>query len=114
MDFALLWGLTAFLCNYIPNLGSLLGSNGDAGRLRYNRGMKLKTSVTLSEDLLKRVDGMARKGEPRSQVLERLLREALDARARAEVEQRDRTLLNRHAEALNAEVDDVLGYQVDL
>ena len=80
----------------------------------YNRGMKLKTSVTLSEDLVKRVDRIARKGEPRSQVLERLLREALAARARDEAHQRDRNLLNQHADALNAEVEDLLGYQVDL
>lgn len=76
--------------------------------------MKRKTSVTLSDDVVKSVDRIARKGEPRSRVLERLLREALAARARDEAHERDRNLLNRHADALNAEVEDVLGYQVDL
>ena len=52
--------------------------------------MKLKTSVTLSEDLVKMVDQVAQKGEARSQVLERLLREALTARARREADERDR------------------------
>lgn len=83
-------------------------------RLEYDFGMKLKTSVTLSEDLLKIVDRLARKGEPRSQVIERLLREAVVARVRDQADQLDRTLLNRHADALNAEVEDVLGYQIDL
>jgi metal-responsive CopG/Arc/MetJ family transcriptional regulator len=76
--------------------------------------MKLKTSVTLSEDLVKMVDRAARKGEARSQVLERLLREALAARARREADKRDRDLLNRHAEALNAKAEDALRYQGDL
>jgi metal-responsive CopG/Arc/MetJ family transcriptional regulator len=76
--------------------------------------MKLKTSVTLSEELVKMVDRAARKGEARSQVLERLLREALAARARREADERDRALLNRHAEALNAEAEDALRYQIDL
>ncbi|MBA3887664.1 MAG: hypothetical protein H0X67_18325 [Acidobacteria bacterium] len=76
--------------------------------------MKLKTSVTLSEDLVKMVDRIAHKGEPRSQVLERLLREALAARAREGADRRDRDLINRHADALNAEAEDVLRYQVDL
>lgn len=76
--------------------------------------MKLKTSITLSEDLVKMLDRIARKGEARSKVLERLLREALSARARQERDKRDRDLLNRHAEALNAEVEDALRFQADL
>lgn len=80
----------------------------------YHLGMKLKRSVTLSEDLVKMVDRAGRKGEARSQILERLLREALTARARREVEDRDRKLLNRHADALNAEAGDALHYQIDL
>jgi len=73
--------------------------------------MRLKTSVTLSEDLLRAIDRAARKGEARSQVLERLVREGLAARARREAGERDRTLINEHAEALNAEVEDALHYQ---
>jgi metal-responsive CopG/Arc/MetJ family transcriptional regulator len=76
--------------------------------------MKLKTSVTLSEDVLKTVDRAARKGESRSAAIERLLRESLAARARHALERQDRALLDRHADALNAEVDDVLGYQAEV
>lgn len=76
--------------------------------------MKTKTSITLSEDVLKTVDRAARKGESRSAAIERLLRDGLAARARHALEQQDRALLDRHADALNAEVDDVLGYQADV
>jgi metal-responsive CopG/Arc/MetJ family transcriptional regulator len=82
--------------------------------MAYKSGMKLKTSVTLSEELLKMVDRAARKGEARSQVLERLVREALAARERKETNERDRDLINRHADALNAEMEDALRYQIDL
>lgn len=80
----------------------------------YICGMKLKTSVTLSEDLVKSIERAAHKGENRSQAIERLLRETLAARAQQAANARDRALIDRHAKALNAEADDVLGFQVDL
>lgn len=76
--------------------------------------MKVKTSVTLSEPLLKTIDKAARKGESRSAAIERLLRESLMARARQAADSRDLALINQHAEELNAEAEDVLSYQVDL
>ena len=75
--------------------------------------MKVKTSVTLSEDLVETIDRIARKGEGRSQVLERLVREGLASRVRREADDRDRALINRHATALNAEVEDALHYQAE-
>ena len=76
--------------------------------------MKVKTSITLSAPLLKTIDRTVRKGESRSEVIERLLREGLVAAARRAADRRDLFLINEHADALNAEADDVLGYQVDL
>ena len=76
--------------------------------------MKLKTSVTLSEDIMKTIDRVARKGESRSAVVERLVRESLAARARQAVAERDRAVLDRHADALNAEAEDVLRFQGDV
>lgn len=76
--------------------------------------MKLKTSVTLSEDLVKRVDRASQKGESRSQTIERLLKDSLEASARKVAERRDLALINQHADELNAEAEDVLGYQVEL
>ena len=76
--------------------------------------MKLKTSVTLSEDVVKALDRVARAGEGRSRTIERLLRERLAADARRAADQRELALINRHAEELNAEAADVLQYQGDL
>ena len=83
--------------------------------MEYNGSMKVKTSITLSEDVLKRVQRVSRKaGENRSETIERLLRESLAARARHAADQRELDLINRHADTLNAEAADVLDYQVEL
>jgi metal-responsive CopG/Arc/MetJ family transcriptional regulator len=82
--------------------------------VEYDVGMKLKTSVTLSEDVVKRLDRATKKGESRSQAIERLLRESLYAEARRATDLRDLALINRHAAQLNAEADDVLAYQTQL
>ena len=81
--------------------------------MEYDSSMKLKTSLTLSEDVLKTIRWAARKGESRSQTIERLVREGLAARARRAADDRDLALINRHAARLNAEADDVLAYQVE-
>lgn len=76
--------------------------------------MKVKTSVTLSEDVLRAVKRAAGRTVSRSEAVERLLREGLAARARRETDARDLALINEHADALNAEADDVLAYQDDV
>lgn len=73
--------------------------------------MKLKTSVTLSEDLLAGVKRAARRGESRSETVERLLRERLNEVAQRERHAREVAQINRHADALNSEAADVLAYQ---
>ena len=80
----------------------------------YTGSMKLKTSVTLSEEIVKSLARAARRGESRSETIERLLREGLAARAQQATDARDLALINAHADALNEEAGDVLGYQVDL
>lgn len=76
--------------------------------------MKVKTSVTLSEDVLKTLKRAARRGESRSQTIERVLREHLATCERRAVDRRDLARINRHADRLNAEAEDVLDYQTDL
>ncbi len=76
--------------------------------------MKRKTSVTLSDDVLRLLAKAAGKGESRSQTIERLVREGLLGRARRLADERDLAILNRHADALNREAADVLEYQGDL
>ena len=73
--------------------------------------MKSKTSITLSEDLLLSVKKVARKGESRSETIERLLRERLNDEAARRAREREVAQINRHADALNAEAADVLTYQ---
>lgn len=75
--------------------------------------MKVKTSVTLSEDLVKTVRRAGRKGESRSETIERLVRLGLLTEARRAADARDLALINEHADRLNAEAADVLGYQVE-
>lgn len=80
----------------------------------YIPGMKVKTSVTLSEDIIKGLDRAARPGESRSRAIERLLRERLAAEARRVADRKDLDLINKHSAELNAEAEDVLSYQKEL
>ncbi|MGA9527409.1 MAG: ribbon-helix-helix protein, CopG family [Terriglobales bacterium] len=73
--------------------------------------MKQKTSITLSSDVLARVDRMAGSRHSRSAVIEHVLRSYLKEDARARVQSRDLELLNEAAEILNSEATDVLDYQ---
>ncbi|MBA2305033.1 MAG: ribbon-helix-helix protein, CopG family [Acidobacteria bacterium] len=75
---------------------------------------KQKTSVTLSADILAGLRRAARRGESRSETVERLLRERLNDEASRLRRAREMEQINRHADALNAEAADVLAYQGDL
>lgn len=72
--------------------------------------MKVKTSVTLSADLLRAVDELA-KSSSRSEVIEHAVRDFLAARKRALRDARDVEIMNKHADAYNLETSDLLGYQ---
>ncbi|MSO52543.1 MAG: hypothetical protein CK533_10315 [Acidobacterium sp.] len=73
--------------------------------------MRQKTSLTLSEDVLAGVTKASRRGESRSETVNRLLRERLADVAAHLVHEREVAQINRHADALNAEAADVLAYQ---
>ncbi len=76
--------------------------------------MRVKTSVTIDESILRAIDKSAGPNKSRSRVLEDAAREFLARRARATREARDLEILNSAAEALNREMDDVLAYQADV
>ena len=76
--------------------------------------MRVKTSVTIDEDVLRAIDKVASRHRSRSRVLEEAAREFLARRARSAREARDLELLNANAESLNREMQDVLAYQVDV
>ena len=72
--------------------------------------MKQKTSITLSTDIVSRLDRMAGSKHSRSAVIEWILRRYFLQRRRAQ-EARDLQRLNKAADQLNAEAIDVLDYQ---
>jgi metal-responsive CopG/Arc/MetJ family transcriptional regulator len=72
--------------------------------------MKIKASITLSDDVLRAVDDLAASSS-RSEVIERALREFLAARARELRDARDVEIMNKHADAYNLETADLLTYQ---
>ncbi len=74
--------------------------------------MKEKTSITLSKEVLARIDLEAVSKGSRSAFIERVLRSYLRQRARAQAHSRDLELINRAADRLNAEAADVLDFQV--
>jgi metal-responsive CopG/Arc/MetJ family transcriptional regulator len=76
--------------------------------------MKVKISITLSSEILHLIDRRQAEFKSRSEFLERAAIEMLTHLARTEAERRDLELINRHAETLNAEAEDVLAYQSPL
>ena len=76
--------------------------------------MKVKTSITLSEELLRAIDKQGAKFRSRSAFLEEAARQFLARLARTKAEQRDLEIINRHADELNAEAEDALAYQEPL
>jgi metal-responsive CopG/Arc/MetJ family transcriptional regulator len=75
--------------------------------------MKEKTSITLSPEVLKGVDRLAGSKRSRSAVIESVLRVYLRQRERDLINARDLEILNRAADRLNAEAEDVLKDQAN-
>jgi metal-responsive CopG/Arc/MetJ family transcriptional regulator len=73
--------------------------------------MKEKTSVTLSREVLSGIDRVAGSRQSRSALIEAILADYLRQRAREKRDARDIEIINRHADELNAEAQDVLRYQ---
>jgi len=77
-------------------------------------GMRVKTSVTIDERVLRAIDKTTTRARSRSRVIEEAVREFLARRERAVRESRDLAILNESADALNREMEDVLAYQADV
>jgi metal-responsive CopG/Arc/MetJ family transcriptional regulator len=75
--------------------------------------MKMKTSLTLSEDLVASIDKLAGSKASRSAYIEQILREFVDGRAQARKDAREIAAINRHAAQLNAEMRDALSFQAN-
>ncbi len=76
-------------------------------------GMRLKTSITISEDTVASLEELTREGLSKSRIIEIAVAELLARHRRRRRDQVDREILDRRADVLNREVEDILGYQLE-
>ena len=75
--------------------------------------MKIKTSLSLSEDLIARIDELSGR-KNRSYFVEKALLDYLERQRRKERDVKDLAIINKKAGKLNREAEDVLSYQTGL
>jgi Arc/MetJ-type ribon-helix-helix transcriptional regulator len=80
----------------------------------YFCSMKVKTSITLSEDLLKAIDKYTGEYKNRSEFIEKAIQSFIRQLIRRQQDTRDLEIINQRADYLNREAADVLTYQVDV
>ena len=73
--------------------------------------MKVKTSISLPAELIQVIDHFGKDYKNRSDFIETAVRSFIEQLARSQQNVHDTGIINRHAERLNAEAEDVLGYQ---
>ncbi len=76
--------------------------------------MKVKTSITLSDELIRAIDKYGKSYKNRSDFIEAAIWAFIGQIIRERQNARDIELINRNADRLNAEAHDVLAYQVPL
>ena len=79
----------------------------------YTNRMKVKTSITLSEDLIKEIDTLLGEFGNPSAFVEQVLRDFLAAKARGFDAAKELEILNQCADELNEKATDTLSYQVE-
>ena len=77
-------------------------------------GMKVKTSITLSDELIEAIEEYGQPYKNRSDFIEAAIRAFIKQIIREQENVRDIEIINRNAERLNEEASDVLAYQVQL
>ena len=75
--------------------------------------MKIRTTITLPEELLAKVDKLAGAKRRRSKVVESALIAYVAQERSGSLNKRDLRILNEHAEKLNKEAAEVLEYQAE-
>jgi metal-responsive CopG/Arc/MetJ family transcriptional regulator len=76
--------------------------------------MKKRISITLSTDLLLRIDRQIGPDSSHSAFIEKILSDHFRDAERQAIQQRDMELINANADYLNREAEDVLRYQADI
>jgi Arc/MetJ-type ribon-helix-helix transcriptional regulator len=77
----------------------------------YISSMKVKTSVSLSEECLQQLDAVAGKGANRSAVIEEAVLEYIERRRRQARGRKDREIIAKNARALERDVRETLEFQ---
>jgi hypothetical protein len=80
----------------------------------YIGSMKTKTSITISNDILKLVDELVEGENRRSAFIEEALTAYLEVVKRHKRDRRDLALINRLSDKLNREASDVLEFQKEM
>lgn len=75
--------------------------------------MKIKTSLSLSDELISRIDGLGGR-KNRSEFIERAVWDYLERQIRRAQDLKDLEIINKNARKLNQEAEDVLSFQADL
>ena len=76
--------------------------------------MKIKTSITLSEELIQSIDELFGGRINRSEFIEKALKDYVERQIQRKKDLQDLDILNKKADKLNKEAVDVLSYQTDL
>ena len=76
--------------------------------------MKVKTSITLSNEVMETIDQYMGEFRSRSEFLEAAARKYIAQLVRKETERRDLEIINQNADSLNEEALDVLSYQLPI
>ena len=69
--------------------------------------------MTIDDKVLRAIDRAVTREKSRSRIIEDAARDYLTQRARLARDSRDREIIDRAADGLNAEMEDVLSYQVE-
>ncbi len=75
--------------------------------------MKVRTSVTLPEELLTKVNALAGKTRKRSEIVECALRDYMAKEKRKKLNTRDIEIINEHADLINKQVEETLEFQAE-
>lgn len=76
--------------------------------------MKVKTSITISEELLHSIDELLGRQKNMSEFIEKAVWDFIEKQIRKKRDMEDLKILNKKAGKLNREAEDVLSYQADL
>lgn len=74
--------------------------------------MKVKTSITISDYIIKEIDSISKDKKNRSRFIEEAVVEYINKKKKTKRDKRDLDLINKSEKELNAEAENVLEYQV--